>query len=252
MLLESKVALVTGGSSGIGRATAFALARQGARVLIADVDDAGGQATQARIEADGGHAAYIHTDVTEAAAVAKMVDAAVERFGSLDIAVNNAGISGNHIKPLHECDEALYDAIMDVNVRGVWLCLKYEIPAIKSQGSGSIINVASVAGLLGFNGGSIYAASKHAVIGLTKSAALELAREGVRVNAVCPSYVDTPMVTNIILQNPQMAKYTPKASPMRRLAKAGEIAESIVWLASERASFVNGLAFAIDGGLTAM
>jgi len=251
MLFEEKTVLVTGGSSGIGRAAALAFAREGAQVLIADVNGEGGAETVHLIEQEGYSAQYITADVTSAAEVETMVDAIMQRFGSLDVAVNNAGIGGEMAR-VHEQDEAQFDLVMSVNVKGVWLCMKHEIPAMLRNGGGAIINVSSVAGLVGFNRGSIYSASKHAVIGLTKSAALEYASKGIRVNAISPSFVDTPMVSHMTTEYPQMGQSVQQASPMRRLGHAGEIAEAILWLASAKASFVNGAVLPLDGGLTAM
>jgi len=165
--------------------------------------------------------------------------------------VNNAGVGGV-LAPTHEQSEEQFDQVMSVNVKGVWLCMKHEIPAMLRNGGGSIVNVSSVAGLLGFNRGSIYSASKHAVVGLTKSVALEVANKNIRVNAISPSFVDTPMVSHMTTEYPRMQQNVEQASPMRRLGHAHEIAEAIVWLASEKASFVNGAVLPIDGGLTAM
>lgn len=251
MSFANKTVLVTGGSSGIGRAAALAFAQQGARLFIADVDAEGGAATVQAIEAQGGTASYITCDVSRADEVQAMIQAALERYGTLDIAVNNAGISGGALLNIARTSEERYDRVMAVNTKGVWLCLKYEIPAMRENG-GSIVNVASVAGLIGFPGGAAYAASKHAVVGLTKSVALEVASKGIRVNAICPSYVDTPMVTELAEQDARLAQRLPTASPMRRLGTPEEVAAGILWLASEEASFVNGLALALDGGLTAM
>lgn len=251
MLLENKAALVTGGSSGIGRASALALAREGAQVLIGDVNGEGGAETVALIEAMGGTASYITGDVRNEDEVKTMIDAVIARYGQLDIALNVAGISGE-LAPFHMQTETHYTAIMDTNVKGVWLCMKYELAAMrKHDDGGAIVNLASAAGLVGLANGALYAASKHAVIGLTKSAALEVAHHKIRVNAVCPSYLNTPMISAKI-DDHQDENGIHQDNPMRRLGSNEEIAEALVWLVSDRASFVNGVALAADGGLTAM
>lgn len=251
MLFAGKAVLVTGGSSGIGRAAAVAFAKEGANVLIADVNADGGSETVRLIEQDGGDASYITADVRNPDEVKTMMDAIVERYGQLDIAINNAGIGGELAAIQNQTLES-FEQVMDINVKGVWLCMQHEIPLMQANNGGVIVNIASVAGLIGFPGGSIYSASKHAVIGLTKSAAIELASKGIRVNAVCPSYINTPMVSAMIDDQPRLADNVHVASPMRRLGTSEEIAEAIIWLASDNASFVNGIALAADGGLTAM
>lgn len=252
MMFENKSALVTGGSNGIGQATAIALAKAGANVLISDVDADNGAETVRLIEADGGTASYITADVSNEDEVKTMMDAIVDRYGTLDIAVNNAGIGGG-MGRIHEQETDAFERVMTVNVKGTWLCMKYEIPMMQqNELGGVIINLASVAGLVGFPGNAPYSASKHAVIGLTKSAALEFASKRIRVNAVCPSFTDTAMVGNLVDEAPQLADNVRVASPMRRMGTAEEIANTIVWLASDQASFINGVALAADGGLTAM
>lgn len=250
MLFEDKVALVTGGAAGIGRASALAFAREGATVLVSDVDDAGGEETVRLIEEHGGRADYLHVDVRDAEAVAGMVQTAVEQFGGLHYAVNNAGIAGDIRTRIPDIEIEMYDRIMDINVKGVWLCLKYEIPALLASGGGAIVNVASVAGVLGNSGAAIYAASKHAVIGLTKSAALEFPRKNIRVNAVCPAFTETAMVMDVAEQYPPLMEKILQTNPMRRLGKVEEISGAVVWLCSAAASFVNGHAMVIDGGLS--
>ena len=252
MLLENKSVLVTGGSGGIGRAAAIAMAREGAQILISDVYAEGGAETVRLIESSGGTASYITGDVSNEDEVKTMMDAIVDRYGKLDVAVNNAGIGGERAFFQNHSNES-FDRVMDVNVKGVWLCMKYEIPLMmKNENGGSIVNLASVAGLIAAPGSSVYAASKHAVIGLTKTAAVELANKRIRVNAVCPSYTDTNMVGSLIDIQPELENNVRMASPMRRMGNPEEIAEAIVWLASDSASFVNGVALAADGGLTAM
>ncbi len=250
-MYEDKVVLITGGSQGIGRTTAIAFAQAGAKVMIADIDADAGSDTVHTITSVGGTASYITADVGSEDEVRDMIDAAVAQFGGLHIAVNNAGVGGA-MGALHEADEETFDRVMQVNVKGVWWCMKYEIPALIRSGGGSIVNIASIAGLVGFRGNAIYAASKHAVVGMTKSAALELATNSVRVNAICPSFINTPMVTEMVEDDERLERGVQVASPMRRMGRPEEVAESILWLASDKASFVNGVAFAVDGGLTAM
>lgn len=249
-LLDDTVMLITGGGSGIGRATAYLAAREGASLLIADVNNEGGEETVRHIQAQGGQARFIKVDVTRADEVEAMVKAAVAHFGKLDAAVNNAGISGGMMARVHELDETLFDQVIAVNLKGVWLCMKYEIIAMEQKG-GVIVNVASVAGLIGAPKGSAYTASKHGVVGLTKSAAIEYARRGIRINAVCPAYTETPMVTDVINANPEMERLTLSSIPMRRLADPAEIAAGIIWLCAPAASFVTGHTLVLDGGLTA-
>ncbi len=238
--------LVTGGASGIGRATALAFAAAGAKVLVADRQAEGSAETVSQIEAAGGQALSAVVDVTDADAVADLVKTAVHAFGSLDVAVNNAGILGAPA-PLHDTDEDRFDQVLNVNLRGVFLCMKYEIRQMLKQGGGRIVNVASLAGLVGFSGFAPYAASKHAVLGLTKTAALEYAKSNIRINAVCPSIIETPMTTGEHIPPDLLAKYL-RAHPMGRAGKPEEVANAILWLASEGASFINGVGLTVDGG----
>lgn len=248
---EGKVALVTGGAAGIGRATALAFAREGARVAIADTNLQGAAETLRGITELGSTGTVILTDVTNPEDVVAMVEKTVEMFGQLDVAVNNAGVLGSP-SPLHETDDAMYRKVMDVNVLGVFLCLKAEIAQMLKQGrGGSIVNTASVAGILGFRGFSPYDASKHAVLGLTKTAALEYVGAGIRVNAVCPAIIDTQMTTTIHAVTPQLADKMVQAQPMRRAGRPEEVAEAILWLASDASSFVTGSGLPVDGGLIA-
>ena len=253
--VDGKVALVTGGSSGIGRATALALAREGAKVVIADVDVAGGRETIRMIEAAGGEAVLVRTDVSQAAEVAAMVTQAVETYGRLDCAFNNAG--GSSIQaggggPIHEHPEATWDRVISINLTGAWRCMKYEIAQMLKQGGGTIVNTSSIYGLVGNpGGGSAYQASKHGVVGLTKAAALEYAHEGIRVNAVCPGFTHTPMVAGILAQDLERESQALAAHPVGRLGQPEEIAEAVVWLCSDAASFVTGHAMPVDGGYVA-
>ena len=252
MLLENKVALITGAGSGIGRASALLLAKEGAKVALSDVNLEGCEET-AQMVADsvGGQAIAVKCDVRFAGEVENFVAEAVKAFGGLDVALNNAGVGGAMMNT-DKLDEDTWDFVHDVNVKGVWLCTKYELPEMLKRGGGSIINVASVAGLIGFRGNAVYSASKHAVIGSTKSVALEYARLGIRVNALCPGFTETPMVTNMIDEVPRMKEGTERASPMRRLGRVEEIADGVLYLASNMSSFMNGHALTIDGGTVAM
>ncbi|MCU0500102.1 MAG: SDR family oxidoreductase [Anaerolineae bacterium] len=248
MQLEGKVIAITGAASGIGRAAAIAAAQDGARLVLSDIALDGVEET-ARIIGDlGVEAVAMRVDVTRASEVEAFMQLAIDRFDRLDGTVNNAGIGGE-IRPTHEVSESLWEKVIEVNLKGVWLCMKYAIPRFTTT-HGSIVNIASVAGLIGFRNNAVYAASKHAVVGLTKSAALEYAREGLRVNAVCPGFTDTPMVGLIEEARPGMMEATVRAIPMRRLGEPHEIAAGILWLLSDASSFVTGHTLTIDGGTT--
>ncbi len=247
---EGKVALVTGASSGIGRATALAFAREGARVCVADVNEEGGRQTVKLIEKEGGTAFFVKCDVSKASDVKATVDAVVKKFGRLDFAFNNAGVEG---KPAltADCSEENWGKTLDVNLKGVWLCMKNEIPVMVKQGGGVIVNVSSVAGLVGFPGMPAYVASKHGILGLTKTAALEYAKANVRVNAVCPGAIRTPMLERFTAGNPEAEKQITATIPMARVGKPEEIAGAVLWLCSQKASYVTGHALVVDGGMTA-
>ncbi len=247
---EGKVALVTGGGSGIGRATALAFARDGARVVIGNRNVQRGEETVSMIRAAGGTASFQRTDVLVAADIEALVKHAVSEYGGLDLAFNNAGIEGEP-RPLAEQTEANYDAVMDINVKGVWLSMKYEIPRMLDQGGGAIVNCASVAGVIGFPGIGIYSASKHAVIGLTKAAALEYSAQGIRVNAVNPAVIDTEMVDRLADGMNMKKDDLTTFHPIGRLGRVEEVAEAVLWLCSEKASFVTGHSLMVDGGFTA-
>lgn len=246
-----KSVLVTGGASGIGRAAAISFAQQGARVTVSDVDVAGGEKTVADIRQAGGEAQFVKADISKSADVEALIGKVVATHGRLDCAFNNAGIEIEHL-PLAESDEATFDRIMSVNVKGVWLCMQHEIRQMLKQGGGAIVNTASVAGLVGAPLQPIYAASKHAVVGLTKTAAAEYSRFGVRINAVCPGIIRTPMLDRALEREPKREKTIVKVHPIGRLGEAQEIANAALWLCSDSASFVTGHQLAVDGGLTAI
>ena len=251
--LDGKVALVTGAASGIGRASALEFARQGARLVVADVDEDGVQETAKLVQREGPEALALRCDVAQSAQVSSMVRAAVDRFGRLDCAFNNAGIEGQ-VVPTEDYDEAMFDRVIAVNLRGVFLCLRHELPVMVKQGGGAIVNTASAAGLVALGGFSAYVASKHGVVGLTKTAALEYGTKGVRVNAVCPGAVQTPMVARLASQLSVPAESLGLARPVHALGRASdpiEIARAAVWLCSDEASFVTGIAMPVDGGWTA-
>jgi NAD(P)-dependent dehydrogenase (short-subunit alcohol dehydrogenase family) len=247
--LRGKVALVTGGTAGIGRATAVAFAEAGAKVVVSGRRPEAGEETVRLVKQAGGDAIFVKTDIAKAAEVEAMVRRAVEAFGRLDYAFNNAGIEETPT-PLVEQTEETYDAIIDTNVKGVWLSLKYEIPQILKQGGGAIVNNSSVGGLVGMAGAGVYVASKFAVIGLTKSAALEFAKAGVRVNAVCPAAIDTSMFERFT-GAPGMREQLEAAHPIGRIGRPEEVADAVVWLCSDAASFITGHALPVDGGFTA-
>lgn len=251
-MLDGKVCLVTGGGSGIGRATAIAIARHGARVLVADLPDCGGPETASLIQDTGGTAQSSLADMTDEAQVAAMVAACVAAFGRLDGAFNNAGISPGQIsaggKRTGDIGKDAWDRIIAVNLTGVWLCMKYELAAMEATGGGAIVNTASIAGLVGLPHTHAYVAAKHGVVGLTKAAAIDHAEAGVRVNAVCPGYIDTPMIRDSMARRGNTILARP---PMHRLGSAEEIADVVVWLLSDQARFVTGAALPVDGGYTA-
>ena len=251
--LEGKVALVTGGSSGIGRATCLAFAREGAKVVVADVNPRGGQETVSMVKEAGGEAIYVQADVSRAADVEAMVNRAVQAYGRLDCAHNNAGVSGGGRRaPMHEYSEEDWDRIIGINLKGVWLCMKYEVPQMLRQGGGAIVNTASIMGLVGSWSRNIaYNASKHGVVGLTKTAALEYAQSGIRINAVCPGYIRTPILDPLLSSNPEIEGQIIARHPIGRLGRPEEIAEAVVWLCSDAASFVTGHTMTVDGGYVA-
>jgi NAD(P)-dependent dehydrogenase (short-subunit alcohol dehydrogenase family) len=249
-LVEGKATLVTGAASGIGRATAIALAREGAAVVVSDVDGAGAEAVAKAIAADGGTARAMRCDVTSAAEVEALVQEALDAFGRLDGAVNNAGIVAT-VGLLHDVALEDWERQLAVNLTGVFLCLRSELPVMRRQGSGSIVNVSSGAGVIGAPGLGPYCATKHAILGLTKTAALENAAAGVRVNAICPGSTDTPMLRGFMDRSDAARKMILSSVPGGRLGTPEELAEAVVWLLSDRASYVNGESLLVDGGAVA-
>ena len=244
------VTVVTGSASGIGRATALGFARDGARVLVSDVNEAGGAETVRLIEEAGGTAAFVRCDVSQAAEVAALLDGAVERWGRLDAVVNNAGVGGTRAATA-DYPDANWDVTMAVNAGGVFYGTKHALRHMVPAGRGSVVNVASVAGLAGFAGSVAYCASKHAVIGVTRAAAMEVARQGVTVNAVCPVFTETPMVEEIRKYDPKLGDTLERRIPVGRLGTVEEIAAAILYLCGPDARFLTGLALPLDGGLTA-
>ena len=249
-LLSAKVVLVTGAGSGIGQATALTMAREGASVVIADRDEAAGTATLEMITGQGGRGLTIIVDTSQAQGVETLVRRAVDCFGRLDCAVNNAAVRGPVVLTAEHTEEN-WDRIVSTNLKGVWLCMKFEIGQMLRQGGGAIVNIASNFGLVGSSGRSAYSASKHGVIGLTKAAALEYARRNIRVNAVCLGPTRTPFMESMLRERPEVLPALEAAQPIGRVAQSSEIAEAVVWLCSERASFVNGASLPVDGGFVA-
>ncbi len=245
---ENKVAIVTGGSFGIGRATAILFAQRGAKVAIVDWIE-NHEALNA-IQAAGGEAIFIKCDVSKDSDVRAMVEQTVSTFGRLDYAFNNAGIEGESAVT-HEVTEENFDKVIGINLKGVWLCMKYQIPHMLRQGKGAIVNCSSIAGVIGFPGIPIYTASKHAVIGITKTTALEYAQSGIRVNAVCPGAIQTPMIDRFMEKNKASKEQMVSGEPIGRFGEPEEIAEAAIWLCSDASSFVTGHALLADGGWVA-
>lgn len=246
---KSRVAFITGASSGIGEATALAFAREGASIVIADVNPRGEEVASAARKL-GAKAIFQKCDTANLLDVENAIQRTLQEYGRLDYAFNNAGIDGEQAST-NECTEANWDKVIAVNLKGVWLCMKYQIPQMLKQGSGVIVNCSSVAGLMGFAGIPAYTASKHGVIGLTKAAALELASKQIRVNAICPGVIDTPMVEHYVQGDAELKKQMTANEPVGRMGRPEEIADAVLWLCSSRASFVTGVALPVDGGWTA-
>lgn len=244
-IFKNKTALVTGGSFGIGRSTAIAFSARGANVVIADcVED---YETMNLIKTSGGNAIFVKCDVSKDYDVKKLIDKTVSTFGSIDFAFNNAGIEGVSAMT-HECTEENFDHTIAVNLKSVWLCMKYEIAVMLKQGKGAIVNTASIAGLVGFQNLPAYVASKHGIVGLTKTAALEYAKKGIRVNVVCPGVIRTPMIDRFTGKKKEAEKQFEDMEPVGRMGTPEEVAEAVVWLCSDAASFITGDSMAVDGG----
>jgi NAD(P)-dependent dehydrogenase (short-subunit alcohol dehydrogenase family) len=249
-LFAGKVAFVTGGASGIGRAAALAFARQGASVVVADVSDEGNQETARLIEHEGGRALAVRCDVRRAEEVKAALDKTMEAFGRLDAAFNNAGIEPKKSAPTADYDEEEWNQIIDVDLRGVFLCMKHEIPLMLKSGGGAIVNTSSGAGVIGIKGSPAYTAAKHGVIGLTRAAALDYAAQNIRVNAVCPGYIDTPMMGRFTGGTSEGRAKVTSEEPIGRMGRPEEIASAVLWLCSDGGAFTVGHALVVDGGQT--
>lgn len=247
---EGKVALVTGGGSGIGRATSLAFANEGAKVVIDDINVEGGEETLAMVKSAGGEAIFVKANVSKATEVEALVQKAIDTYGRLDCAYNNAGV-GEPLKRVHKTSEDNWDRVMATNLKGVYLCMKYEIPHMLKQGKGAIVNTSSLAGLKGLSGQAAYVASKHGVVGLTKSAAIEYATLGIRINCICPGVINTPLIAPNMKDRPHVEKGYIDMEPIGRLGKPEEIASAVLWLCSDEASFAVGSIFSVDGGVVA-
>jgi NAD(P)-dependent dehydrogenase (short-subunit alcohol dehydrogenase family) len=246
-VLQRKVVMVTGAGSGIGRACALAFAKDGAAVVLVDRDEAPGVQSAHMVETVGGLAAFFRVDVSRVDPVRQMVEEVIRRFGRIDVAVNNAGIEGPRANTV-ECSPEDWDSVLGVNLRGMWLCMKYQIPQMIKQGGGAIVNCSSVAGKVGLPESPAYSASKHGVIGLTQTAALEFARANIRINAVCPGAIQTPMLDRYVRNDENIRRQLIASEPMGRFGNPSEVAEAVYWLASERASFITGISLPVDGG----
>lgn len=247
---SGKAALVTGGASGLGRGSAIALAKEGAKVVVADVAVSEAEATVQAITAAGGQAIFVKADVTKSNEVEEMVQSTVQAFGQLDFALNNAGVDGVRARTA-DYPEDVWHQVIDVNLTGVFLCMKSELAVMLKQSSGAIVNISSVAGVTGFPGHAAYTASKHGVIGLTKATAIEYAKVGIRVNAICPAYTRTPMLGRMLEQKPDLEAKLISRVPLRRLGTTAEIAQAAIYLFSDAAAFITGHSLVLDGGIMA-
>jgi len=248
---ENRVALVTGASAGIGRASALAFAREGAKVVISGRSREGCEKTVQMIKDAGGNAFSVQADITKAEEVEALIEKTIKTYGKLDCAFNNAGVMGDKAIPTIEYPEELCNLLIDTNIKGTWLCMKYEIPHMLKNNGGAIVNNSSVAGLVGLQGWAVYVASKHAILGLTKSVALEYAKANIRVNAVCSGTIRTPMLDRITGGDPQIEAMFLAAHPMGRIGSPEEVAEAVLWLCSDATSFITGHSLVMDGGWTA-
>ena len=250
-ILEGKVALITGAGSGIGRATAKIFAREGARLVLADVVEDGGKQTLAMVADTGKDAIFVKTDVSKQEDVDALIAKAVEAYGRIDCAFNNAGIEGKN-GLTHECERDNWDRVIAINLTGVWLCMKAEIAQMLKQGKGgAVVNTSSGAGLAGVRGMPAYVAAKHGVAGLTRAAAIEYGKHNIRVNAVCPGPIRTPMMDRLLGKRPDAEARFARGGPLRRLGEPSEIGETVAWLCSDHASYVTGLPMPVDGGFMA-
>jgi len=249
-ILDGKISVITGAGSGIGRATAKIFAREGASLVLADIIEEGGQETLQMVKELGAAAIFVKADVSKAPEVEALVAKAVETYGQLDCAFNNAGIGGKSVLT-HECSEEDWNRVLAVNLTGVWLCMKAEITQMLKQGKGAIVNTSSIMGLTGAIRVPAYTAAKHGVAGITKAAALEYARHGIRINAVCPAPIYTPLLVKAFEKRPDIEERYVRSEPMKRIGQPEEVGEAVAWLCSDRASYMTGLPMPVDGGYMA-